>query len=157
MVRLGSSPHTWRSLFEYDQWCCSLRIISTYVEITDKASLIFWLTKDHLHIRGDHQVFLRVHWANGGSSPHTWRSQAGYVASVFPDRIISTYVEITYFLWKLCKRCWDHLHIRGDHWFNWSTMLTELGSSPHTWRSPTAESEVGVENRIISTYVEITV
>ena len=74
---VGSSPHTWRSLFK------SFSFLSCF--------------QDHLHIRRDHYG---RHWSEFiklGSSPHTWRSQLMMLINKERGRIISTYVEITYF------------------------------------------------------------
>ena len=92
---LGSSPHTWRSLKEKYVDPSTVRIISTYVEITLTIPCRVGVIQDHLHIRGDHHMQGVTCGMVLGSSPHTWRSLGYMLNDVRILRIISTYVEIT--------------------------------------------------------------
>ena len=94
----GSSPHTWRSLYQQEKLSSSYRIISTYVEITTSRWSKWDEVKDHLHIRGDHKQSTNLYQTFLGSSPHTWRSQHQNKNYKIVNRIISTYVEITFML-----------------------------------------------------------
>ncbi len=51
---LGSSPHTWRTQFNWSKIGQLLRIISTYVENTSILRGYPRMNEDHLHIRGEH-------------------------------------------------------------------------------------------------------
>ena len=53
----GSSPHTWRILIQNVKLVYWYRIISTYVENTVKLEGITVDGEDHLHIRGEYQLF----------------------------------------------------------------------------------------------------
>ena len=50
----------------------------------------------------------------------------------------------------------DHLHIRGEHHQLKIIPYLNLGSSPHTWRTPNHHDQAISPIRIISTYVENT-
>ena len=92
---LGSSPHTWRSPKIFEKRHDRVRIISTYVEITNYVDPRIPSIEDHLHIRGDHGIGTLKTWSKLGSSPHTWRSRFFFLFWFVNLRIISTYVEIT--------------------------------------------------------------
>ena len=152
----GSSPHTWRIHFFTSINVSRIRIISTYVEITYNNGSLDHFSKDHLHIRGDHQFQNLDSLLTIGSSPHTWRSLRTVFHAALVIGIISTYVEITDLSNCILDRCKDHLHIRGDHSGKSPSLTIHLGSSPHTWRSLKKANLLLNSPRIISTYVEIT-
>ena len=92
---MGSSPHTWRTPTILNALSVTNGIISTYVENTTCLSAINSLTKDHLHIRGEHSdLFCRI-YDKTGSSPHTWRTPLEISDILNILGIISTYVENT--------------------------------------------------------------
>ena len=70
----GSSPHTWRTRQFVLTQTRSSRIISTYVENTRNTLHAHALSKDHLHIRGEHLGAWSYSATSIGSSPHTWRT-----------------------------------------------------------------------------------
>ena len=132
------------------------RIISTYVENTIWKLQESLQCKDHLHIRGE---YVPKSWSKkrkAGSSPHTWRIQLLFKILMISLRIISTYVENTWFKWRNNNRKRDHLHIRGEYSKIKYTERSGLGSSPHTWRILYCYSHQERKYRIISTYVENT-
>ena len=73
LVKIGSSPHTWRILTKIKTKVIRNRIISTYVENTFQNSFDYSFIKDHLHIRGEYPPMMNLNHMNIGSSPHTWR------------------------------------------------------------------------------------
>ena len=102
--KLGSPPHTWRTIISYLFSLQVYRITSTYVENTHCSLNIVPCGWDHLHIRGEHLVVNVICARLMGSPPHTWRTP---VFSTFPDTlrgITSTYVENT----KLVNACKTH-------------------------------------------------
>ncbi len=74
-MMVGSSPHTWRTHGSWSAPQGQDRIISTYVENTHTEDDVTAGIKDHLHIRGEHDSVLIGNSQDGGSSPHTWRTQ----------------------------------------------------------------------------------
>ena len=92
--------------------------------------------KDHLHLRGEYLCLYHLKEHVIGSSPLTWRIHLLAVSKVHLQRIISTYVENTNWVWGIFKREW--------------------GSSPLTWRIRLSRSSAWRLNGIISTYVENT-
>ena len=131
---LGSSPHTWRILTQYPIEIGDLRIISTYVENTKFRISGIFRHKDHLHIRGEYQSCSSTSIYQLGSSPHTWRIHIDMDKTSGRVRIISTYVENTFFFSVMAITSWDHLHIRGEYQILITVKFNPLGSSPHTWR-----------------------
>ena len=71
--------------------------------------------EDHLHIRGEYKDIKLKDGDIEGSSPHTWRIQSAIYGKTYAYRIISTYVENTFYLGKEGDEIWDHLHIRGEY------------------------------------------
>ena len=65
-------------------------------------------------------------------------------------------MEITKIPGKRRRKGKDHLHIRGDHSVTAFLFALMQGSSPHTWRSLQYPCLLHLQDRIISTYVEIT-
>ncbi len=57
---LGSPPLTWRTLCIEDFRMEKLRITSTYVENTLNRVAVLLLSRDHLHLRGEHFMSLGV-------------------------------------------------------------------------------------------------
>ena len=92
---IGSSPHTWRTLSDYQTKAGDVRIISTYVENTGDFLAENGKKEDHLHIRGEHRSLFMKRKLVTGSSPHTWRTLEDKYGTGFGSRIISTYVENT--------------------------------------------------------------
>ena len=93
---VGSSPHTWRTQWMVKEGLLPEGIISTYVENTN---LNLWrrsLSRDHLHIRGEHSYEQMQGAYQKGSSPHTWRTLRIKFRYSLGLRIISTYVENTH-------------------------------------------------------------
>ena len=154
--QLGSSPHTWRILFKASSHTYHTGIISTYVENTSLVKFNVLPGQDHLHIRGEYLRLLVDAWKILGSSPHTWRILFNAFASGHNSRIISTYVENTHPKLNLKMRKMDHLHIRGEYYFQTLKVYNLLGSSPHTWRILVSAMVAAIGLRIISTYVENT-
>ena len=133
-LMLGSSPHTWRILTQYPIEIGDLRIISTYVENTKFRISGIFRHKDHLHIRGEYQSCSSTSIYQLGSSPHTWRIHIDMDKTSGRVRIISTYVENTFFFSVMAITSWDHLHIRGEYTIKFQVFRLQIGSSPHTWR-----------------------
>ena len=71
-------------------------------------------------------------------------------------RIISTYVENTFSNNTKVSVNKDHLHLRGEYYFDVFYKVKDLGSSPLTWRIRFTVRTFSKYNRIISTYVENT-
>ena len=91
-----------------------------------------------------------------GSSPHTWRTRSNSVSATALYRIISTYVENTVKPAFGGSSGQDHLHIRGEHGMQITSLRLIKGSSPHTWRTLVGMKQPHQQHRIISTYVENT-
>ena len=110
------SPHMWRILRHYQIFILGIRSSSIYVETTLSGTQVLILSKDHLHLHGEHEKPLGHVLRGTGSSPHTWRTQRNYTMQQMKYRIISTYVENTNYCstQRSCRK--DHLHIRGEHW-----------------------------------------
>ena len=152
----GSSPHTWRILIKPAVLQEVLRIISTYVENTIIQHSCRSFSEDHLHIRGEYSLKGETSRLYKGSSPHTWRIQIILVGVHLATRIISTYVENTFYHSKQLPSYWDHLHIRGEYRKSLPSTSKMIGSSPHTWRIHLGYNFGSKTMRIISTYVENT-
>ena len=93
----------------------SQRITSTYVEKTYFLTLLPYLAKDHLHIRGENRLLVQVLLCGVGSPPHTWRKQIFLRICDCDYGITSTYVEKTLNCQVRHLEQWDHLHIRGEN------------------------------------------
>ena len=91
----GSPPHTWRIRYYCWRFCRNKGITSTYVENTSVLSFRNFLTKDHLHIRGEYANIGTISKGAIGSPPHTWRIPAKSSCCHLVMRITSTYVENT--------------------------------------------------------------
>ena len=74
VTKLGSPPHTWRTLKFPFSSRSFLRITSTYVENTTPEQVEQYKKEDHLHIRGEHLVPNMTYYPRMGSPPHTWRT-----------------------------------------------------------------------------------
>ena len=112
--------------------------------------------KDHLHIRGEYDVYKDIPDLNSGSPPHTWRILSITGILLTNNRITSTYVENTRVVPVYICINWDHLHIRGEYQSCPRLYLHKLGSPPHTWRILTTVIFWHLHIRITSTYVENT-
>ena len=69
--------------------------------------------EDHLHIRGEYNMFQSYADEILGSPPHTWTMILNHRSSQL--RITSTYVENTKHKSNLQRIMADHLHIRGEY------------------------------------------
>ena len=70
--------------------------------------------EDHLHIRGEYNMFQSYADEILGSPPHTWRIPHDSEPSFKPVK--------------------DHLHIRGEYEAQIKSAKDHGGSPPHTWR-----------------------
>ena len=95
LYQAGSPPHTWRK--PQKQWgrLQKVGITSTYVEKTKILMYCDENKRDHLHIRGENQMYGTQVVDEPGSPPHTWRKQINSVVDLSSLRITSTYVEKT--------------------------------------------------------------
>ena len=111
----GSPPLTWRTLNRIAKRLSRFRITSTYVENTCEMYFIIIVTRDHLHLRGEHILAQQAFQSKQGSPPLTWRTHYDWEEIKFPARITSTYVENTLLASRLTVLVRDHLHLRGEH------------------------------------------
>ena len=132
------------------------RITSTYVENTMFSIFFNTKSRDHLHIRGEHNYSGSRTRHSQGSPPHTWRTLVSRLAPESGLRITSTYVENTRLKQNKAFMKEDHLHIRGEHLLKEAKQQTLLGSPPHTWRTLSVKCIGDLSLRITSTYVENT-
>ena len=71
---MGSPPLTWRTLDLNDDVTPKNGITSTYVENTIAPREDSFVTKDHLHLRGEHLLLRLRFLCSRGSPPLTWRT-----------------------------------------------------------------------------------
>ena len=95
LTKMGSPPHTWRIQSVSTIMHANFRITSTYVENTSVHDAKRFWARDHLHIRGEYGMRLRIFSLMVGSPPHTWRILKTHKIKIVGNGITSTYVENT--------------------------------------------------------------
>ena len=113
--KIGSPPHTWRILTLFANPDEDFRITSTHVENTGNDLMRSTKKQDHLHTRGEYQVFEPLHRNLLGSPPHTWRIRKPLDEHDRELGITSTHVENTQLYLILVVFTRDHLHTRGEY------------------------------------------
>ena len=149
---VGSSPHT-RGAHEANSLDGqTIGIIPAYAGSTAPRSTKGHLMRDHPRIRGEHRPGLSRGSARRGSSPHTRGARLPSNVLTGCVRIIPAYAGSTR-VWRIvCRRCWDHPRIRGEHSLKPGVSNGELGSSPHTRGARPQMFVDTIRGRIIPAY-----
>ena len=134
VYKWGSPPHTWRIRLVICSSLSFIGITSTYVENTEKLRCDQVNTRDHLHIRGEYPITLKLPSIIWGSPPHTWRILVPDGMQTHNNRITSTCVENTATRADYWQRSKDHLHMCGEYCWFFQHLQSKKGSPPHVWR-----------------------
>ena len=149
----GSSPHTWGTGRLCKRDLRQLRFIPTHVGNSFEFAPLFLQYPVHPHTRGEQSPGRRQNWRGDGSSPHTWGTVTQKLAARGLFRFIPTHVGNSQGRYSINKVLAVHPHTRGEQCRVRILILTDLGSSPHTWGTGIGRKSNSNNSRFIPPHV----
>ncbi len=149
----GSSPHSWGTHHALRHHAEDTRFIPTLVGNTHEIEADDVGRPVHPHTRGEHLRLSLGHRSVRGSSPHSWGTLVTRHNDVAIQRFIPTLVGNTSSLMATRSTNAVHPHTRGEHSTSVSTWPSILGSSPHSWGTPSLPVITAGQDRFIPTLV----
>ncbi len=114
-ARLGSSPHTRRTLAAFWFWRRFRRFIPAHAENTFSRPFAPLPVSVHPRTRGEHAPARAGERARHGSSPHTRRTRKPDAPPTNKLRFIPAHAENTFARFRMGERTAVHPRTRGEH------------------------------------------
>ena len=107
----------------------------------------------HLHVRGEHEVMVKLQSDSDGSSPRPWGTRRASQRDGNPARFIPTSVGNTQHSLPSIRESSVHPHVRGEHVGEHHRSRAGAGSSPRPWGTRDNVNVRCVKARFIPTSV----